>query len=155
MGDTSAEQCMPCAVCRYWSPTLQYICLWRRRSQKRDLLSSPSMSFLSRPPVGWCLPPKCRERMEIQIFNKLLRMVPGLVDCIVNSDPAEAMDLADLVCSCGLSSYHSLIFENSEGCGERKVWWYQKFKRYSAGLNSPYFRLSPEMSRRLEASITL
>jgi len=62
-------------------------------------------------------PPKPRERMEIQIFNKLSWMVPGLVDRIVNSGPAEAMDLADLVCSCGLSSYHSLIFERF-----KRVW---------------------------------
>jgi len=27
--------------------------------------------------------------------------------------------------------------KDSEGCGERKVWWYQKFKRRSAGLDSP------------------
>jgi len=27
--------------------------------------------------------------------------------------------------------------KDSEGCGEHKVWWYQKFKRCSAGLDSP------------------
>jgi len=27
--------------------------------------------------------------------------------------------------------------KDSEGCGECKVWWYQKFKRHSAGLDSP------------------
>jgi len=66
----------------------------------------------------WLMSPsQHRERMEIQIFNKLSWMVPGIVDRIVNSGPAEAMDLADLVCSCGLSSYHSLIFERL-----RRVW---------------------------------
>ena len=94
--DTLAEPCTRCATFRPCSSMPLFTCVMRTRNQKRIWPTSWTHSFS----CFFVLISSCRERKENEVFTKLARLVPGLVDLLTKQSLSDNLQLGDLVRSC-------------------------------------------------------
>ena len=106
MGSTLAEQYMQCVMSKHWLSVVYSSWVRKRMSQKNHWQLSPFHYSLCLPSdrLSQCSP--SRQRKEYKVFQQLLKMVPLLSECLMETSEEECMMMADLV---GVSVYPSVI----------------------------------------------